>query len=666
MPSLEYDTDDDTESSLDPELAERYRVDDGDGDDAAADSRVVSRPLVALRAGTALSLLGLTVAFGVLATPFAVDSLVVTTVGVVAVVFGAEWALRQFGGTVDGADPPRVELPATDVPGAEVDDLLRATSEREEASGPRTAVRRRLRRLVDLSLQHTGVPAEDAAARIDEESWTDDGTAASFFTIGGRGRLARLRNRFRSDFGRRARHVIDASADLLGLTDREWADPAERGADRARSGGRTTDLPTGHRATNRFRLIGGLVLIAVGLGLALRTPTLLVVGAAGTGLLAHRYASGVPEPELTVERRVDATDPDHGEDVTVTVTVENAGDRTLFDLRLIDGVPPVLAVTDGSPRHYTGLRPGASVTFSYDVEAERGCHTFDPLAAVVRSASGAIERTVTAGAEGDERLTCQPRPTPDAGAPGSPQTDRSIGSVVTDTGGTGIEFHSVREYRDGDPLKRIDWRRLARGGDLATLQFNVERSTTLVLVVDTRAAAFVASGPDAPSAVQRSVRAAGSVAAAHLGSIDRVGLATVGPDLCWVPPRGSGQQWPLLRDALTTDEAFTYPDTEAHFSVVTALHRLRTRLPRDAQLLFFTPLTDDAGLRIARRLRARGYRVTVVSPRVTGTDSPGRTVAHLERRLRLSRLRDVGATVVDWGAEPLPAAFERAERRWSR
>jgi len=658
------------------------RAADGSDDASTRRSRLVARPLVALLAGGTICLIGLVVGARLLASSLAVEVVLVPAVGLLALAIGLGWIDGQFGGAVDGTTPPRVERPAVDVPGTDVDAALRTEHATRASYAERMAVKRRLRRLAVAGLTSTGLTETQAQRRLDEATWTDDDPPASFFAFDADGpgwlstQYRRLKRRIRgvlgrqSRFGRGARHTIDATAHRLGVTERSWGDPtspADLDARAVDQPGRITDLTERQVATNRFRIVAGLVLAAVGLGVLLWQPTLVLAGAVGTSLLAHRYAGGVPEPKLQIERTVEADDPDHGDAIPVTVTVENVGDETVYDLRLFDGVPPALSVAEGSPRQYTGLQPGASTTISYDLLVESGRHDFDPVGVVARSASGAVERTITVDADGDTTVTCQPRPTPDIGTPIRSQTRRDIGSVVTTTGGAGIEFHSVREYRSGDPLRRIDWHRLARDGELATLQFAVERSTTVVLVIDTRREAFVSHDRDGPTAVDRSIDAAASTVYELAAGNDKVGLATIGPHNCWIPPRSGRDQWPITADALASQAAFDYPDPDDRFLSLSTLHWLRTRLPANAQVVFFSPMTDDMALRLARRLQACGYPPAVVSPQATDTATPGRLVAHLERRLRLSRLRSAGLTTVDWRSdEPIEAAFERLQGRESR
>jgi len=86
-----------------------------------------------------------------------------------------------------------------------------------------------------------------------------------------------------------------------------------------------------------------------------------------------------------------------------------------------------------------------------------------------------------------------------------------------------------------------------------------------------------------------------------------------------------------------------------------------TRLPGDAQVVFCTPLVDDAAAAVARQLRARGHDVLVASPDVTGDDTPCRRLAGVERRLRLDGLRRDGVAVHEW----TPPADPTADSGWS-
>jgi uncharacterized repeat protein (TIGR01451 family) len=191
--------------------------------------------------------------------------------------------------------------------------------------------------------------------------------------------------------------------------------------------------------------------------------------------------SGATTP--SVERTFDPASPPPGAAVEVTLRVRNDGESALTDVRVIDGVPDELAVVEGSPRTALALRPGEEAEISYSVVAKRGDHEFDDPAVRVRTASATDRVTTAVEAEGETTLSCA-RSVSDP--PFGQASPRRIGTHTTDSGGEGVEFHSTREYRPGDPLSRIDWRRFAKTGDLTTVQFREERAARTVVVVDAR------------------------------------------------------------------------------------------------------------------------------------------------------------------------------------
>ena len=415
--------------------------------------------------------------------------------------------------------------------------------------------------------------------------------------------------------------------------------------------------------TNRWVGIDGVALLAGAAGIIFRQPALLLVGAVAVAYAV--FARGDPEPgiDLRVSRELSDESPEPGDEVTVTVTVRNDG-PALPDLRLVDGVPPALEVDDGVARLGTALRSGKRATFSYTVTAVRGEHEWEPLTAIGRNASGSFERSVRVDSE--TVLRCLPTLAASATLPLRGLTTQYAGRVGTDVAGAGLEFYSTREYRSGDPLSRIDWNRYARGGELSTLQFREERAANVVLLIDARESAFVAPEPGAPNAVQRSADAAVGAFSALLDGGDRVGVAALSPEECWLAPSSGAEHRARARTLFATHPALSASPSGKQFFPTVALRRLRRRLPSDAQVLFFTPLTDSFASLAARRLDAHGHLVTIVSPDPTADDTPGRRLARIERRNRISDLRRAGLRVIDWDGESLATELERAAARWSR
>jgi uncharacterized protein (DUF58 family) len=416
--------------------------------------------------------------------------------------------------------------------------------------------------------------------------------------------------------------------------------------------------------TNRWKGISALVLLAAGVGVGASSPGLLLAALVGVIYVGYAQAGTEPAVDLSVEREVLDDDPDPGDEVWVRVTVTNTGDSTVGDLRLVDEAPIELNVVDGSPRHGTALRPGATATFGYAVEAKRGTHPFGDVVAIARNFPGTHERTVAYTAT--TTLTCIPPLDMEAVVPLRGLTTAFTGRIDTDTGGDGLEFFATRDYRRGDKLGRVDWNRYARTRDLSTLQFREERMATVVLLLDLRAAAYVRGQPDALHAADRSVLAAGGLFSALLDTGDRVGIAGLSQESLWLPPNTGRDHRTRARNLLATHPALSPTVPTRSPSVVWSYRRLLGQLPADAQVVLLSPVADDGAFDVARRLDAVGHKVTVISPDATARDTISERVGYLRRSIRLTRLREVGVRVVDWGPdERLASALERARRRWS-
>lgn len=411
--------------------------------------------------------------------------------------------------------------------------------------------------------------------------------------------------------------------------------------------------------TNRWRGVVAIALVVGTVGLAARRPSLLLVAVLGIVFAAYPRMTTVPRADLTLERRLgeDTTAP--GEAVTVDVTVQNNGPDPVWDLRLVDGVPPALPVVDGSPRHGAVLQPGGMTTFTYAVESRYGRHRFEPATVVLRDLSGANEHETSVADETE--LACLPS---GSTLPPPRSTDRYAGQRRSPAGGIGVEFSRSREYRRGDPAGRIDWKRYARRRELTTVLYREQRTQTVVALLDAREASRrgLDGGPNALGAI---VSAAEQLATALVDSRNRIGLAALGWPHSWIGPATGRDHLLELRTHLATHRAFNPRPPADETALDRQLDELRARLPTDAQLYVLSPLGDDAIGDVARRLEIEGHPVTVLTPDVTSRETAGRRLASIERRSRISQLRRAGMTVYEWTpTDPLEAALTTEVGAW--
>jgi uncharacterized repeat protein (TIGR01451 family) len=478
-------------------------------------------------------------------------------------------------------------------------------------------------------------------------------------------------------------------------------------------------------ATYTARFAGFLALLGVLVAVGLVTFNPVAFAAAALPLVFLLAGLvGRPQPPgeaLAVSREMTPTRPRPGERVTVTVTVENVGERTLTDLRLVDGVPEELRVVGGRPRDSGPLEPGATTSFEYELAARRGRYTFGSPVARSRTVLGSMWVQEAVGASGESTLRCAVTA---EDMPVEAEGSQFVGDLLSATGGEGVEFHATREYRRGDPPSRVHWRELAKRGELSTVTYRQRQSAEFTVVTDARASACASAGPGEPTGALLAAYATYQLLVALVGRSHRVGVAALGMEPARersFPVRridhGRGDEQTrlaleLLGDVDTRVQETTPTQVVRHSRAEREgeLH-LRTGAPGNslldarartsvggfvdtldgwtastAQCVCVTPLLDAPVHGLCRRLR-REHRPVVISPDVTvpvteppggrdllqtdgvttdagdrfGADPdevPGR-VLRVQRATRIEALRQQGLTVVDWHpTRPLAAACE--------
>ncbi|MGL5849536.1 MAG: DUF58 domain-containing protein [Phycicoccus sp.] len=139
------------------------------------------------------------------------------------------------------------------------------------------------------------------------------------------------------------------------------------------------------------------------------------------------------------------------------------------------------------------LRAGGSQAIDYGVRSRsRGAHRLGPLSVRARDPFGLAQRA--AAATGDTELVVLPQVVP-------LPTGRSLGSGIGTDGSiphmvslNGEDDQTVREYRDGDDLRRIHWPASARIGELMVRQEDRPAKRRAVVLLDTRRSAHGGSG----------------------------------------------------------------------------------------------------------------------------------------------------------------------------
>lgn len=234
--------------------------------------------------------------------------------------------------------------------------------------------------------------------------------------------------------------------------------------------------------------------------------------------------------------------------------------------------------------------------------------------------------------------------------------------------GEGQSFVGLREYVPGDDPRLVDWKATARHQQLITREHTVERSQTVMILVDCGRVMTQLAG--AFSRFEHVLSAAIVLTDVAATSGDQVGLLAFDDELrAFVPAQRGRAALRNVRAALSGLEAtLTEPDYSAAFRTLALRQRKR------ALVVFFTDLIDA---RVARSLvshvsrSAQRHLVVVVAiqndaliaaarPNTLGALALYRSAAAEEliheREEALARMRRAGVAVLDVAPTQMAAA----------
>jgi uncharacterized protein (DUF58 family) len=247
------------------------------------------------------------------------------------------------------------------------------------------------------------------------------------------------------------------------------------------------------------------------------------------------------------------------------------------------------------------------------------------------------------------------------------RTQAAVGGRRSAARGEGLELAEVRPYVPGDQIRRLHWRATARRGTPHVAERHPERSSDVVLFLDTYA--------DLPGGREQTltlaVRVASVLADGHLHARDRVGVVAFGGVLKWLAPAAGVKHALRIADALASSEiVMSYVAREV--TVVPP-----AMLPARALVLAITPLLDERGVRALLDLTARGHDVAVIEidapALLDGPPDAARRLWAMRRAAMRGRLSELGATVASWDGERSVesivrevTAFRRASRLAAR
>ena len=234
--------------------------------------------------------------------------------------------------------------------------------------------------------------------------------------------------------------------------------------------------------------------------------------------------------------------------------------------------------------------------------------------------------------------------------------------------GSGSDFESLREYREGEEIRNICWTATARRGKAVAKTFQVERSQAVWLVLD--CGRLMRTRSEGYSKLDRAVDAALVLSQLALYSGDRVGLLAYGRALNQrvLPGRGAAQLRQLVEQlAVVRTET---PEADHIRAAATLLSLQKQRglviwITDLAETAMTPEVIDAAGQLLSRHLvifiviaQPEVKRQAAVTPE--NAQQMYETVAAQEmvfrRELLLGRLREHGALCLEVAPQQLSAA----------
>lgn len=242
--------------------------------------------------------------------------------------------------------------------------------------------------------------------------------------------------------------------------------------------------------------------------------------------------------------------------------------------------------------------------------------------------------------------------------------------------GQGQEFHQLREFREGDSLRQIDWKATARQRTPIAREYEDERDQQIIFLLD--CGRQMRSHDGELSHFDHALNACLLLSYVALRQGDAVGMSTFAGDepRHVAPVKGSGQLNVLL------NAVYDLGSTQLPADYQAAANQLLARQKRRALVVLVTNLRDDDDqvLGAVRRLSAQ-HRVLVASLREEALDTLRQTpvqtlpealaycgtVNYLNERVELhEQLNAHGVVVMDVRPAELGAALVSRYLDWKK
>ena len=357
-----------------------------------------------------------------------------------------------------------------------------------------------------------------------------------------------------------------------------------------------------------YWILGGLAVTGVAAALSsLVFPVwvgfVAVTFIAATVDLVQLWSATLPEAERRAPESVAL-----GVWTDVSVEIENPSERP-WRLEVFDK-PPGNFDIDGLPQ--TGVVPsGKRLVVDYRMRAtNRGEHSFEETDIRLIGPLGLLRKTVSTGEGGTFRVLPNFKAVARYAMLAVADKIGQLGIRQVRRRGTGMEFSHLREYREGDLSRQIDWKATARHQKLISREYEDERNQHIVFMLDCGRRMRANDGD--LSHFDRCLNATLLLTHVALKQGDSVAVSTFGGEDIWIPRQKGPGGMNIVLNRLYDLEPTTEPSDFGQ-----AARRLVTHQRRRSLVILLTNLYDqlDEELLEAMSLLRQRHLVLVASLR---------------------------------------------------
>ncbi len=393
--------------------------------------------------------------------------------------------------------------------------------------------------------------------------------------------------------------------------------------------------------TERFLFFIVVIVLVLFLAVITEEWKLYIVVAVLLSELSLSALSMPDDVNIDADFRIDGERFYLNDETIVNIVVHNRGDPVFAKIFL--NVPSGVHIED----HYgliTRLKRDETKSFNIKIRfVERGKFNIGPVSIVIQDPLGFISKGINIP------IVKKIVVFPSLNTRGNlifqaKRTGAWPGSIISKQLGISMEFHALRDYLPGDDIRRINWKASARFGKMMSNEYESEKVTDTIVVIDVNGLTNRTSYEKVT--LEACVSGAATLSYGLLAQGNRVGLICLGGARNWVKP-GFGKKQ-LLRILYMLSEVKAGKELPIN-QVLLILAPFM--LKPGSHIFFISPLMDNSIIDAVKDLIDEGYVVTVIFTFYDDTsDNPlsdlSIEILNLERILLLHNLSSIANTII--------------------